>query len=52
MMSINLNDITILKIKVAYYRCIFSGISKYEAIILMENNDLTEKSRTLFNIKL
>ena len=47
MMSMNLSDIAILNIKGSYYRCIISLISKNEAINLMQNADLTEKSRTL-----
>ena len=42
-MSMNLSDIAILKIK----SCIISLISKNEAIKLMQNAGLTEKSRTL-----
>ena len=40
----NLNDIAILNIKDANYRCIITGISKSEAIKLLQNIDLTEKS--------
>ena len=44
-------DITILKIidvlLYADYSCIITGINKIEAINLMENIDLTEKSETL-----
>ena len=47
MMSINLSDIAILNIKGSDYHCIISLISKNEAINLMQNADLTEKSRTL-----
>ena len=47
MMSINLSDIAILNIKGSDCRCIISGISKSEAINLMQNTDLTEKSGTL-----
>ena len=47
MMPINLSDICILKNKGAYYCCIICGIGKSEAINLMQNIDLTEKSRTL-----
>ena len=47
MMSINLSDIAILNIKRSDYRCIISLISKSEAINLMQNVDLTEKSATL-----
>ena len=50
MMSINLSDIAILNIKGSDYRCIISLISKNEAIKLMQNADLTEKSVTLQNI--
>ena len=38
------SDTVILKIKNDDYRCIISGISKTEAINLMQNIDLTEKS--------
>ena len=43
----NLSDIAILNIKTADYQCIISGISGDEAINLMQNMDLTEKSGTL-----
>ena len=43
----NLSNIAILKIKNAEYRWIISGISKSEAIKLLQNIDLTEKSGTL-----
>ena len=43
MMSVKLSDIAILNTKSADYRCIISGISKTEAINVMENIDLTEK---------
>ena len=36
-MSMNFNNIAILKTKNADYRCIVSGISKSEAIKLLEN---------------
>ena len=42
--SMNLNDVYILKIKNADYRCIIGGISKSEAIKLLKNIDLTKKS--------
>ena len=42
MMSMNLSNIAILNIKSADYCCIISGISKTEAINLMQNIDLTE----------
>ena len=47
MMSINLSDTAILKITGSDYHCIISLISKNETINLMQNADLTEKSRTL-----
>ena len=47
MMSMNLSNIAILNIKSSDYCFIASLISKNEAIILMQNADLTEKSRTL-----
>ena len=43
----NLSDIAILNIKCADCRCIISGISEIGAINLMQNMDLTKKSRTL-----
>ena len=47
MVSMNLNDIAILNIKVSDYRCIISLINKNEAINVMQNADLIEKSGTL-----
>ena len=47
MMSANLSDIAILNIKGSDYGCIISLISKNEAINLLQNADLTEKSGTL-----
>ena len=46
MMSINLSDIAILNIKDSDYCCIINLISKNEAIKLMQNADLTDKSGT------
>ena len=46
MTSMNLNDIVILKIKNTDHFCI-TEISKSEAIKLLQNIDLTEKSGTL-----
>ena len=43
----NLCDIYILNIKNADYRRFISGISKREAIKLLQNIDLTEKRETL-----
>ena len=45
-MTINLSDIAILNIKGSDYCCIISLISKNEAIELLQNADLTEKSGT------
>ena len=47
MVSINLSDIAILDIKGSDYCCIIRLISKNEAIKLMQNADLTEKSGAL-----
>ena len=47
MMSMYLSDIGILNIEGCTYHCIISGISKSEAINLMQNIDLTRKSETL-----
>ena len=47
MMSMNLSNIAILKIKNAGYCCIITEISKSEAINLMQHIDLAEKSGTL-----
>ena len=46
-MSTNLSKIYILNIKNADYCCIISGISKSEAIKLLQNIDLTEESGSL-----
>ena len=46
-MSISLSDVVVLNIKGSDYRFIISLICKYKAINLMQNPDLTEKSRTL-----
>ena len=43
----NLSNIAILNIKGSNYLCIISGISKNEAIKLLQNIDLTGKSGTL-----
>ena len=47
MMSINLNDISILNIHGVYYCSNIKGISKSEAVNLLQNVDLTEKSGVL-----
>ena len=46
-MSINFSDIAILNNNGSDYCCIISRISKSEAINLMQNSDLTKKSRNL-----
>ena len=46
-MSMNLSDIAILKIKNIDYCCIITGISKNEAMQLLQSIDLTEKNGTL-----
>ena len=46
-MSINLDDIAILDMNDVDYRCNFTGISKKEAVNLLQNADLSEKSGTL-----
>ena len=48
MMSMILSDIAILNIKGPAYRCIINLISKNEAINLMQNADLNEKSGRRF----
>ena len=52
MMSMNITNIAILNIKGSDYQCIISLISKNEAINLMQNADLTEKSGTFSRIKI
>ena len=50
MVPVNLaiaSDIAILNIKGSDYRCIISLVSKYEAINLLHNADMTEKIGTL-----
>ena len=47
LMSMNLSDIAILNIKGSDYCCIISLINKNEAINLIQNAALTEKSKTL-----
>ena len=47
MMSINPSDIVILNIQGSDYCCIIRLISRYEAINLLQNTDLTEKVAAL-----
>ena len=42
----NFNNISILNMKGSDYHCIITLITKYEAINLRQNVDLTEKSGT------
>ena len=43
---VNLDDIAVPNIYSVNYQCIISKISRSEAVNLMQNIDLTEKSRT------
>ena len=43
MMFVNLKDITILNINGADFCCIINGISKSDAMSLLQNADLTEE---------
>ena len=52
MTSMNLSNIVILNIHGADYCCIISGISKSEAIRLLQKADLNEKCRALLIIKI
>ena len=52
LMSINLSNIAILNIKGSDYHCIIRLIRKNEAINVMQNADLTKKSRRLQSIKI
>ena len=47
MMSIKLSNIAISNTSSADYHCIINGISKSEALNLLQITDLTEKSGTL-----
>ena len=47
MMSMNLSEIATLNIKGSNYRCIVTRISNSEAMKLLQNGDLTEKSGAL-----
>ena len=52
MMSMSLSDIAVLNIKGSDYCCIISLISKNEAINLLQNADLTEKSGTNLKVNI
>ena len=47
----NLSDIAILNIEGSDYHCVISLISKNEAINLMQNADLTKKTRNIIKLK-
>ena len=47
MMTMNLSNISMLKIKNADYCCIITGISRSEAINSIQNIDLAEKTGIL-----
>ena len=51
MMSVNLSDIAILNIKGSDYCCIINLISKYKAVNLMQNADLTDKKWNIIKHK-
>ena len=51
MKSINLPNIVILKIHGGDYSCVISEISECEAINLMQNIDVSKKSRTFLKYK-
>ena len=51
MMSVNLSDIALLNIKGSDYHCIISLICKNEAIVLMQNADLTVKNWNIINCR-
>ena len=50
MISIDHSSIVILTIHCVDYRCIINGISKSEAIDLLEYSDLSKRSRSLQNM--
>ena len=45
-MSINLIDIIVLNIQGVDYSCIIDGVTKYNAINLLQNTDFTESKET------
>ena len=50
-MSMNLDDIAILNINGADYRCVIAGTSKIEVINLMQNIDFSEKKQNIIKYK-
>ena len=51
-MSIGIHSIAISNIYAADYHCIIFGIIKHKAINVLRNADLSENSRSLWNIKI
>ena len=51
-MPVNLNDIAFLNVNGADYRCIINGISKNDAVNLLQNTNLTEGRGVLKNRKI
>ena len=52
MMSVNLSDIAVLNIHgdiLNIHRCIITGISKSEVVDLLQDIDLSEKRRAVYN---
>ena len=50
MLSMNFNDIALLKVNRLDYRCIINGINKSEAIDLLKNENLNEKKWNVINV--
>ena len=48
-MSMNLSNISVLAINSGDYCCSINGISKYEAVNVLQKSDLNEKRGTLKN---
>ena len=51
-MSINLNSVAVLNIHGSDYHCMIVGITKDEAINLLKDTNMAEKSETLQNYKI
>ena len=52
MMSMNLSDVAIFKIKNNHYCCIIIGTSKSEAIKLLQNIDLAERMWNIIKLNI
>ena len=50
-MSMNLSDIAILNINGVHCHCIVTGISKSQAVNLLQKADLNEKKRNIIKYK-